>query len=85
MNAFPASATTTTTPPPTEKQDVKKLMTLGLHVVFMTLENVKKLICFIIVFIVGEQISASEKDDDVPYIKYAKEIMYGGPICLDNF
>lgn len=41
----------------------------------MTLENVKKIICFILIFIIREQLSASEKDDDVPYIRYAKEIM----------
>jgi hypothetical protein len=42
---------------------------------FMILENVKKIIFLILIFIVGEQMKASEKDNDVPYIRYAKEIM----------
>lgn len=41
----------------------------------MILENVKKIICFTLIFIISGQMSASEKDDDVPYIRYAKEIM----------
>jgi hypothetical protein len=43
--------------------------------VIMILESVKKFILCIVVFIVGAQMTASEKDDAVPYIVYAKEIM----------
>jgi hypothetical protein len=39
------------------------------------LKNVKKLIYFIIISIVGGQMCASEIDAEVPYIRYAKEIM----------
>ncbi len=40
---------------------------------FMILKNVKKFIFFLFI---GSQVFASNKDDDPPYVNYAKEIMH---------
>ena len=43
--------------------------------VFMILEKAKKLIYFTFIILFGGQMGALEKDNDVLYIRYAKEIM----------